>query len=101
MTVKTTSSPIRRTSAAFIRIMAAGSLAAGIAVAAFAAPAQAGDDSDGTRVTVTDPDGTRVTGENPDGTRVTGDDTDGTRVTGDRDLQTDPDGTRVTSRDWS
>ncbi|WP_026930378.1 hypothetical protein [Glycomyces tenuis] len=62
-------SPKRRGTARFARVIAAGSLAVGIAAAGFGAPALA--DGDGTRVTGTDPDGTRVTGTDPDGTRVT------------------------------
>ncbi|MCC3763994.1 hypothetical protein K3N28_13055 [Glycomyces sp. TRM65418] len=45
MTEKTISSPLRRTAAALARTAAAGSLA-GLAVAAFAAPAQAGENRD-------------------------------------------------------
>jgi ABC-type amino acid transport substrate-binding protein len=106
MTERTNQSPLRRTATTLVRFAAAGSLATGLAVAAFAAPAQADPGSDGTRVTVVDPDGTRVTETDPDGTRVTGTDPDGTRVTGTdpdgtRVTGTDPDGTRVTNKDWS
>jgi hypothetical protein len=116
MTDQTTRTPLRRTAAALARTAAAGSLAA-LAVAAFAAPAQAGDDPDSG---FHPPYSVRITGDSTDWTtlptdwgftppypsvRITGaDNRDFTaRIVSD-DPETDGDSVRITyfgNRDYS